>query len=82
LNSHAHKSGIFSAVLLSFSYVKRFASAEKIAKIKEMAAAANTKTATIVSPGSIKALQNLINDEESYQLEWAASFNFLSSLTH
>jgi choline dehydrogenase-like flavoprotein len=80
LNSRTHKSGIFSAVPLSFSYVplKMFASAEKIAKIREMAAAANTKTTTIVSPSSIKALQNLINDDESYQLECAASFDFLS----
>ncbi|KAJ7923107.1 GMC oxidoreductase-domain-containing protein [Mycena leptocephala] len=60
--------GIFSAVPLSFSYVplKMFTTPEKIAKIKQMAAAANTNTTTIVSPSSIKALQNLINDDESY----------------
>jgi hypothetical protein len=83
LNSRTHKSGIFSAVPLSFSYVplKMFASAEKIAKIREMAAAANTNTTTIVSPSSIKALQNLINDEESYQLECVARFNFLLLMT-
>jgi choline dehydrogenase-like flavoprotein len=40
--------------------------AHKITKIKEMAAAANTNTTTIVSPSSIKALQNSINDDESY----------------
>jgi choline dehydrogenase-like flavoprotein len=67
-----HKSGIFSAIPLSFSYVplKKFASAEKIAKIKALVAAASTTTTSITSPSSIKALQNWIDDEDSYQLEF------------
>ncbi|KAJ7503161.1 GMC oxidoreductase [Mycena galericulata] len=69
---HAHKSGIFSAVPLSFSYVplKTFASAEKISKIKAMVSAASTSTTSITSPSSVKMLQNLFDDEESYQLEF------------
>ncbi|KAF8177943.1 hypothetical protein K438DRAFT_1844945 [Mycena galopus ATCC 62051] len=76
-----HKTGIFSAVPLSFSYVplKAFASAEKIVKIKAMVGSAE-KTTSITSPSSIKALQNLIDDEDSYQLEFVMVPHHVRSL--
>ncbi|KAJ7461957.1 GMC oxidoreductase [Mycena latifolia] len=66
------KSGIFSAVPLSFAYVplKTFASQEKISKIKQMVATANTTTSSIKSPSSIQVLQDWMSDENTYQLEF------------
>ncbi|KAJ7761174.1 hypothetical protein DFH07DRAFT_918358 [Mycena maculata] len=70
-DDHTHKSGIFSAVPLSFMYVpfKTFASAEKISKIKAMVEEATPMTTSIKSPSSLKVLKKWIADDESYQLE-------------
>ncbi|KAJ7254245.1 GMC oxidoreductase-domain-containing protein [Mycena rebaudengoi] len=66
------KSGIFSAVPLSFSYVplKTFMSQEKISEIKAMVAAASTSTTSIKSRSSIELLQKWMDDENAYQLEF------------
>ncbi|KAJ7138198.1 GMC oxidoreductase-domain-containing protein [Mycena epipterygia] len=65
------KSGIFSTVPLSYSYLPltTFASPEKIDKIKQMVAAASTTTTSIKSPKSLALLQKWMEDENAYQME-------------
>ncbi|KAJ7701203.1 hypothetical protein B0H17DRAFT_1195485 [Mycena rosella] len=43
---------------------------QKISKIKQMVAAADTTNTSIKSPSSIKVLQNWMSDENAYQLEF------------
>ncbi|KAF8125391.1 alcohol oxidase [Mycena galopus ATCC 62051] len=66
-----HKSGIFSTVPLSYSYLPlaTFASPEKIQNIKQMVAAASTTTTSIRSPKALELLQKWIEDENAYQME-------------
>ncbi|KAJ7825757.1 alcohol oxidase [Mycena olivaceomarginata] len=65
------KSGIFSTVPLSYSYLPltTFASPEKIDKIKQMVASASTTTTSIKSPRSLALLQKWMENENAYQME-------------
>ncbi|KAJ7169196.1 GMC oxidoreductase [Mycena crocata] len=66
-----HKSGMFSTIPLSYSYLplKTFASPEKITEIKALVAAASTASSSIKSSKALKLLQKWIENEDSYQIE-------------
>ncbi|KAK7018195.1 L-sorbose 1-dehydrogenase [Favolaschia claudopus] len=65
------ESGMFSAVPLSYSYLTldQFASPEKQAIIKEMAASADESTTSIASPRSLALLKKWMEDPQAYQVE-------------
>ncbi|KAJ7642120.1 hypothetical protein FB45DRAFT_1022826 [Roridomyces roridus] len=66
-----NKTGIYSTVPLSYCYLplSTIASAEKIQKIRGMAAAASTNTTSIQSPKALQLLQQWMEDDEAYQIE-------------